>query len=78
MCYQGCFSAKKKLHNLYVVLVFILNFLGGLGGGLIAMVISRELPTANLADVLLVAETTSRCHNWLRTVLWPEQLSASQ
>lgn len=56
---------------------FFFSFLWCFGGFLlIYMVTLRELPTANLADVLLVAETTSRCHNWLQAVLWFWQLSA--
>lgn len=47
----------------------------GLGVLLISIITLRELPTANVADVLSVAET-SMCHNCrLQTVLWFKQLS---
>lgn len=73
----GMFLCQKKIIQLYFVLVFFLSFsCCCLVFLLISMVTLRELPTANLTDVLLVAETTSRCHNWLRAVLWFEQLSA--
>lgn len=73
MCYWACLSKKFTQFVHRSCLYFC-----GLGFFLISMVTLRELPAANLTDVLLVTKTISRCHNWLQTALWFEQLSVSK